>query len=391
MRVLHVVTLVGGGGAFGGPVSIAREQCVELARRGHEVTLAAGWDGVGDVALAGTGVTRRLFPVRALPGGRVVTTPPAQRVISQLVAPDLVRWLGEHAAGFDLAHVHLGRDLISQSAAAALRRAGAPYVAQTHGMITTDTRLRARMMDALSVARSIRRAGALLSLNDAEADELTDLFEATPPITVLPNGIAAGPAVRPRPRGGRPEVLFVGRLHPRKRVLLFIDAAAVLLANGISARFAIVGPDQGDLAAARQRIQRLGLSHVVRYEGALAPDLIPDRMAAADVLVVPSAIEPFGMVALEAMAVGVPVVLTDSCDLAGPLRARGAAEVRRATPHDLAEGVAAVLTDEGRRQALVAAGRAAIDSEYSIRAVVDRLERVYASVLPTVLKEEPIL
>jgi glycosyltransferase involved in cell wall biosynthesis len=379
VRVLHVLTLVGGGGAFGGPVSIAREQCVELARRGHEVTLAAGWDGVGDVALDGTGVTRRLFGVRALPTGRAVTAPPPQRTISRLVSPGLVGWLRENATTFDLAHVHLGRDLISQSAAAALRRAGIPYIAQTHGMITADARLRARVLDAASVGRSIRRAGALLALNHAEADELTDLFETTPPTTVLPNGIAAEPALRPRPRNDRPEVLFVGRLHPRKRVLLFVEAAAVLRANGVRARFAIVGPDQGDLAAARQRIERLGLDDVVTYEGTLPADRIPDRMAAADVLVVPSAIEPFGMVALEAMTAGVPVVMTDTCDLAGPLRERGAAEVRRSTPHDLAEGVAAVLGDERRRAALVAAGRAAIDSEYSIRAVVDRLERVYAA------------
>jgi glycosyltransferase involved in cell wall biosynthesis len=372
VRILQLVTVVGGGGSFGGPVSVAREQCVELARRGHEVALAAGWDGVGDVALDGTGVRKLLFRARPLPGGAE---------FSRLVAPGMVRHLRRHGADYDVVHVHLGRDLITQTASAALRRAGVPYVAQTHGMITPDDRLRARVMDAAGTRRSLAGATALLCLNDAEAADIAAV--AAPAavadrVRLVPNGIArpACASCAARPAARTPDVLFVGRLHPRKGVLLFVETAAALLAAGRRLRFAIVGPDHGQLTAALARIAELGLDEHVRYEGPLAPERIPARMAAADVLVMPSAIEPFGMVALEAMAAGTPVVLTDVCDIADDVRDRGAGVVCAATPDALAAGVLEALRP-GRRRDLVAAGRRAVETAYGIGAVVDRLESIY--------------
>jgi glycosyltransferase involved in cell wall biosynthesis len=377
VRILHLVTLVAGGGSVGGPVSVAREQCIELARRGHEVTLAAGSDGVGDLALDGSGVRERLFRARPLPGGG----------FGGLLAPGLVRFLHRHAAAeFDLVHVHLGRDLVTQAATGALRHVGVPYVAQTHGMITPDHRPRARTMDALSTRRSLAGAAALLCLDADEAADIVEVAEPAPAwsepvderIHLLPDGV--GPAALPPHPDRTPhpvaDVLFVGRLHPRKRVLLFVETAAALLARGCRMRFSIVGPDHGQLAAARARVRELGLTGAVRYEGPLPPERIADRLAAADVLVVPSAVEPFGMVALEAMAAGTPVVLSDACAIAGRMRALDAAVVRPATPEALADGVLEALRPQRWRD-LSDAGRRAVETEFGAAAVVDRLESIY--------------
>ena len=223
---------------------------------------------------------------------------------------------------------------------------------------------------------------ALLALNPAEAADVAAVAAPTADvrerIELLPNGIRAGrPAVPGTARAGAvPDVLFVGRLHARKRVDLFIRTAAACTATGRPMTFSVVGADHGELGAARALIRELGLQDVVRYEGALEPERIQERMAAADVLVVPSAIEPFGMVALEAMAAGTPVVMTDTCDIAEQMRARGAALVCPAEPDALAVAVRQALRPEQRR-VLVAEGLRAIETEYSIDAVVDRLEGIY--------------
>ena len=122
------------------------------------------------------------------------------------------------------------------------------------------------------------------------------------------------PTTPPRwPASGPPEVLFAARMHPRKRPLAFVEMAKALLDAGVDARFTLVGPDEGEGAALRAALK--GDSRI-SWEGALAPAAIPRRMAAASVYVLPSVREPYPMSVLEAMSVGLPVVVTDDCGLA---------------------------------------------------------------------------
>ena len=376
MRILQIVAVAGGNDAFGGPASIAREQCAELARRGHAVTLAAGCEG-GRPHLGGSGVRSRLFDVRR---------PPGTSGSAELLSPGLLQFLEREAAGFDLAHVHLGRDLITQGAARALRRAGARYVVQTHGMISPDARLRALALDRLATRRSLDAAAALLALDPAEAE---DVALVAAPVAVRDKTVLLPPGIRPRrvlrrpPRlpGSRPEVLFVGPVDPGHRVLLFVETAAALRGHPRRPAFAIVGPDHGELDAARARIRVLGLEGTVRYAGSVPPHAVGDRMAGADVVVVPSATGPAGMIALEALAAGTPVVMADTGGLAADLRARGAALVCPPRPDLLAGAVAQALREPCRRS-LVTAGHRAISSVHGIAAVADRLEEVYRAALP---------
>ena len=368
MRVAHVVTQVSADGAFGGPLSVARGQAVELARRGHDVTVLAGWDGSGTVDTEGSAVKVQLFRTRRVVG---------RAGFSGLVAPGLSRVL-RHGDPFDVVHLHQGRDLVTLAAGTTLRRRNLPYVIQTHGMVMPDDRLKARLADALVTRRLLAGAGAVLALTEVERAGLRHLVGPSVQIRLFPNGVTARSGIGAKARvNAVPDVLFCARLHPRKRVAAFVGLAAELARRGVDATFSVVGSDAGDLKVLRDEAARLDVVGRISYEGALSPDAVGPRLRRADVYVLPSVDEPFPMTVLEAMSEATPVVITRSCAIAEDLEARGAASVTDGTVTDLADAVERLLSDSTASTAQSLAGRAAVRDAYSIKAVVDELERVY--------------
>nr|WP_244972471.1 glycosyltransferase [Microbacterium fandaimingii] len=113
-----------------------------------------------------------------------------------------------------------------------------------------------------------------------------------------------------------PEALFVGRLHPRKRVLSFARSALLSRDSGDPiSRFTVIGPDEGDLSQLKKFISQNELQEYLIYDGALPTNEVHERMSNASVLVLPTQFEQFGMVALEALARGVPVVIDRNAGL----------------------------------------------------------------------------
>ncbi len=367
MRIAHVLTYISADGAFGGPLAVLSEQTQELARRGHHVEVFAGWDG--RARFAPTDVEAHLFPVRrAVPGAG----------FSGLVAPGLRRALRRRRAEFDVVHVHLARDLVTTPVAFSLRRSSHPRLfLQPHGMVKPDRRPRARLWDVW-IRRILAHADGTFSLTDVDTQRLRDV-ESRVRLLDLPNGVGV-PAAGTGSGKERTEVLFLARLHARKRVLLFVDAALQLLAEGIDADFVIVGPDEGELGEVTQRIAEAGRQDRIRYEGAVPPGAGRDRIARADVYVLPSLNEPFPMSVLEALSVATPTVISETCHIADRLGDAVAAFPESApdTAAALAGSLRTLLADPAQRAALGRRGRQAIESRFSIERVGDLLERYYA-------------
>ncbi|GAU69262.1 putative glycosyltransferase [Streptomyces sp. NBRC 110611] len=367
MRITHVVTLVSDDGAYGGPVSVAAGQLGELAARGHDVGLVSLWRGRGAPPHTVDGV-----PLHARTARTLV---PGQGFLG-LFHPGLLPLLWRRAGRSEVLHLHAGRDLVSLAAlmvAVARRR---PFLAQTHGMVQPRGTAVARLFDRVYVPL-LRRAAAVLVLTGPEETGLRQVLGVGgPPLVRLPNGVrATAPAVRRRPA----DVLFLARLHGRKRPEAFVRMAALVHRERPEVSFTLHGADEGRLPAVRRLIAEEGLASVVRYGGALGHDAAVRRTAQATVYVLPSVAEPFPMGVLEALAVGTPVVCTDSCGIAGALRRRGAAVVTDGTPERLAEAVLRLLEDGALRARVAEAGRAAVDAEFSLAAVADELERWYRS------------
>ncbi|WP_328477335.1 glycosyltransferase [Streptomyces sp. NBC_00377] len=368
MRLVHVVTLVSDDGAFGGPTSVAVAQLEECAARGHDVTLVALWRGRERAAERIGGVRFVSRPARRLVPGRGCLG-----LMNPRLLVDLWRAMGRA----DTVHLHAGRDLVSLAGLVVARLRRKEFVTQTHGMVEPRTGAVARVFDRLYVPL-LRRARCCLVLTERERRALTEVLGPDgPPLVFLSNGLrvsADGAGARPRDER---EVIFLARLHPRKRPEAFVEMAALVHKEIPEARFTLYGADEGSLAAVNRLVADRGVDEEVSYGGALEHAAALEAYRKAAVYVLPSVDEPFPMTVLEALAEGTPVVCTDSSGIAAELARREAALVTDGSPQALADAVARLLVDEALRRRLADAGRRAIDEVFSIRAVVDRLEDVY--------------
>lgn len=174
-----------------------------------------------------------------------------------------------------------------------------------------------------------------------------------------------------------PTVLFVGRLTRQKGVGFLLRAAVEVLRQRPDGRFVVVG-DGEERARLVELAASLGIARRVFFTGSIDDAARERAYRTADVLVLPSVSEPFGLTPIEALQRGVPVVVSDAC---------GAREILASAPSvppwdapQLAGEILRLLGDPGLRDDLVARGRAELD-ELSWNRSAASLERAFEGVL----------
>jgi len=372
MRIISVVTLVSPSGEYGGPVRVALNQASALISAGHDVVVAGaarGWDGAPPTEVDGVPV--RLFPaVRVIPGTG----------FAGLASPGLGRWLASAVRAADVVHVHLARDLVTLPAADAARRRGVPYVVQTHGMVDRTTNPLAGPLDRFLTRPVLRAARRVLYLTPRERDDLAEVAGPALALRELRNGVPDAPdGERTAPPSASDDVLYLARLAQRKRPALFVEMARRLSVEFPATTFSLAGPDEGEATAVDAAIHRAPAADRVRREGALPPEATSARLRAARVYVLPSVDEPYPMSVLEAMSVGLPVVVTDTCGLAPAIARHGCGFVVDDSLDALTGAVRRLLGDDGLADRMGAAGRRAAREEFGMAAVTDGLVAAYSS------------
>ncbi len=205
------------------------------------------------------------------------------------------------------------------------------------------------------------------------------------PVEILPNGVSLERFRPGLPRLERfddeiPNILFVGRHDPRKGLPELMDACDALARDQVPFRLIVVG--DGSL---RRRIERMAggaLSGRVHFEGRVSNDRLPRYYASADLFCSPArGGESFGIVLLEAMASGVPIVATD---LPGYRTVLTPGEeglmVPTRDPQALAQALRTLLGRPDQRRAMGVRGIATAQ-RFAWPAIVERLESIYASLL----------
>lgn len=369
MKIAQVVTYLSDNGAFGGPVSVATAQAVELASRGHDVELLAGWDGVARIDAPGVQV--RLFRTRTL----------LRTGFSGLIAPGLMSHIRTNCMSYDAVHLHLARDLITLPAALYLARHHTNYVVQPHGMVMPDGRIRTRVVDRLAMRRVLQEASSVITYRGVDDMGLKAVSHGRANIEYSVNGVASG-LTSSVEHSVPHQVMFMARLHPRKRLLAFAEMARQLIERGVDARFVVIGPDEGDLAELRSFISQHALEDVLIYEGAVPYSQVRTWLGQSSVYVLPSVNEPFPVTVLEAMAVGTPCVITDSCGLAPYFQEDSAGLVSDGSAESLADAVEQLLRDPALRESVIDNAHQALERRFSIAAVADNLEVFYRKGLP---------
>jgi D-inositol-3-phosphate glycosyltransferase len=181
-------------------------------------------------------------------------------------------------------------------------------------------------------------------------------------------------------------ILFVGRIEPLKGVDILINAAA-MLESDVDCSVLIVGGDESSrsqVAELQGLASDLGIGHRVAFVGAVDHERLPLFYNAADVCVVPSHYESFGLVAVEAMACGVPVVASRVGGLAGTVKdGETGYLVPWLCPEPFAERIEMLLENESLRRNLGAAAREGV-SRFRWESVASRLLEVYNGLIDPV-------
>ncbi|OBA86508.1 hypothetical protein A5642_22480 [Mycolicibacterium mucogenicum] len=368
MNILQVVTLVSPDGAYGGPVRVAFNQARQLRARGHYVRIVGSYRGydVPPDCIEGTPVylskARTVLPGVGFAG---------------VAAPATLMWMIRNRRTFDVVHVHAARDCVTLPAAALALVLGKRVVLQTHGMIDRSRRSLAMLLDVLLTKRVLRQAAAVLYLTEAERTELLHIQKRCR-TEHLVNGVPqyGGERAEVSP-DDRIEVLYLARLHKRKRPLAFVAAAAELLREGTPAVFTLVGPDEGELEGVQASIAVAKRANRIRWEGAASPSETIHRMLRASVYVLPSVDEPYPMSVLEALSVGLPVVITKSCGLAEMVERTGCGIVVDESQQSLVAALRTLIDDQERRISMGDKAKSTAVREFSMDSVVRKLEQLY--------------
>ncbi len=235
-------------------------------------------------------------------------------------------------------HIHGLWEGSTAAAVGAARRAGRPYVISAHGMLEPwalrNKGWKKQVYAAFFERGNVAGASCLHALTEAEVEDYRR-FGARQPIAVIPNGVSvpeeAGPelflARYPELRGRR-IVLFLGRIHFKKGLDLLVEAWSRISAMHPEARLVLAGPDfENTRAAVERQIAALGVGSSVYLPGMLGGAEKWSAMAAAEAFVLPSYSEGLSVSALEAMGMGLPVILTTHCHLPEAARAGAGWEI----------------------------------------------------------------
>jgi glycosyltransferase involved in cell wall biosynthesis len=254
---------------------------------------------------------------------------------------------------------------------------------------TADTSPEERRWLEPSVGRSVD--GVIATCSD-EAFELKKLGVPRRNITVIPCGVDLEHF---RPDGAAEErrrtfrVLSVGRLVPRKGVGTVIEAVAAIARNGVDVELVVVGGGAESAAGRDPELDRLAdvvrrvdAAATVELRGQLPQARLPEVYRSADLVVCAPWYEPFGIVPLEAMACGIPVVASSVGGLIDTVVDGGTGRhVPPRDPEALAQVIAELLRDPDERHRLGRNGRQRVEQRYSWARVVAETERSYLATI----------
>lgn len=368
--IIRIIQTVGSIGQWaGGPSRTVTGLCTSLGRLGYAVDLVAGYDHVRDASLILPDATYvRCYPMAEQRFLGISIPSAFYRSISSLA------WEAKKENMPVLVHDNGIWSPSNFAAAIASHRAGTPYVLSPRGMLEpwalAFKSKKKNLAWVLYQRRIVRSSAALVATSDQERDSIKNVVPDLP-VAVIPNGVnwPVQLPYRSVPRSGRKAfLLFMSRVHPKKNLLGLVRAWRQVCCAPSRDHWTlrIAGHDElGHTQEARDYVHSLQLDSRVEFLGPIDEDKKDAVFASADLFVLPSFSENFGVVVAEALAYGLPVVATRGTPWA-QLAERGCGWWVEPTPEALAvalsEAIDLTATD---RYAMGLRGREYVRTAFS--------------------------
>jgi len=365
---------------YGGSGVVATELGIELAARGHDVHFITYSQ---PFRLTGREANIRFHEV-SVTNYPLFEYPPYDLALATRMAE-----VAEFYA-LDILHVHYA---IPHSISALLARQmlesrglSLPFITTLHG---TDITLVGLDRSYLPITKfGIDESDGVTTISEYLADHTREAFNVTRPIEVIQNFVNCDLYRRDperykalRPRFARPEeklLVHLSNFRPVKRVVDVVETFS-RIANTLPARLMLIG-DGPDRSAAEFLAKRLGIADRIHFLG--KQDDVHTLLPLADLMLMPSELESFGLAALEAMACCVPTVATNvggvpeliTHDVNGLLYDVGDVDA-------MAAGALSLLTDPAKLEAMACAARKTAQDRFCASRIIPQYENFYESVM----------
>ena len=390
MNILMVTLAYSPAITFGGTVKVVQNNARELVRRGHQITVYCTNRLDRQHKIAQRTIEREDQGVRIV-YHNTWFIPWWQGNFGPSLSSGMIRYLYREGKRFDIIHINEARAFTTVVAALYAQAVHIPYIIQAHGSFVFGLRSHhlKRIYDKLIGQRIYSRASKVIALRPEEIAECESVGIPSHKITVIGNGInLADWQVRRedglcfRTRFGIPIdallVLFLSRIDKKKGPDLMVEALRQLKAPNVYC--VLAGPDDGYQQYVQQLAINYGLSDRVIFTGLLKDGEIQAAYAAADVFVLPSRFDTFPMAIVEALASGLPTIITETCQVAELLREK-AGLVTPADPTAIANALHRITSDPDLRSIYAKGARKLAEREFSVQKTVDRLEEIYRQII----------
>lgn len=386
MKILHVIANVAA--RYGGPSKACLEMAAATAARGHDVSVfTTNQDGSGvldvplDAPVMHDGVKVNYYPVHF----------PRFFVTSMPMASALKNRLKE----FDLVHVHSLYVFHGLVAGHYCRKYRIPYIVRPHGTLDPYIHSRKRPKKAIAEVlfenRNLRHAS---TIHFTAADEMT---LAAPYIQgnqgmVVPLGINTGEYENLPEKGlfrkqypqteGKRILLFLSRINFKKGLDLLVKAFAQIMKERDDVHLVIAGPDnEGFGENVRSWIAEEGIGENITFTGMVLGDDKLSLFRDADIFILPSYSENFGISVVEAMACGLPVIISNKVNIWREVQAGGAGFVVDCNAKDLAGAISDAVANPDATAAMGQNARKFAALQFDWTQVAAKLESAYEDVL----------
>ena len=271
-----------------------------------------------------------------------------------------------------------------------LRRCGVAYIVSPRGMLRPEAIQcgRKRIWAALWERKNLTSASAVILSSEDELEAAKACGWDLARVAIIPNPVVMDRWSREAKGGDQSSeatgntIVFVGRMSKVKRIDLLIRAFPLVKKEVPNAVLKIVGPDwEGIRSKLETLCSVLGVERSVHFLGMKTQGELVEVFQTATVVALVSSRESFGMAAAEAMASGIPVVLTKHVGIAAEAEQAGAAIVVRDTPDDMARGLVTILRRVAVREVMSKAARAFAETNFGAAVVAERSLQLYQSVL----------
>ena len=377
MKILHVIPSVSP--IYGGPSLAVKAMTSSLVKAGLEVDIAtttANGTTEMNVPLASpvieTGVRYHYFP-RSLPR-------------QWSFSPLLARWLYENVRNYDLLHIHALFSYTTLPACHFARKSGVPYVLRPLGTLSpwslSQKKLRKKIYYSLFEKKNLLSASAVHATSEFEARDLK-ILGVREKVHIIPLGIKEMPLPeRKASQNGVPRLLFLSRLNAEKGLPLLLQSMASLVETGICPCLTVAGSgDPAYLSQIRDEVGRLKLSSQVEFMGFVEGEKKTQLFADSDIFVLPSNHENFGLAAAEAMAAGLPVVVSDQVGVSPEILKFGAGIVVERNSRSLTQGLTKLISDPSLRKKMGEQGKKLVQERFSWDKVGEELAKLYKKIL----------